>query len=77
MVPHPVFLISGLSLLVGDVDVFFLQSKVLCAVRHIHYPVNTSSGHFNTDAVVPSSDHYCIETVVPSGDHCVNDSSSI
>ena len=51
------------------------------AVRHIHYPVNPSSDHFHTDAVVPSSDHcltktvlppcdhYCIETVAPSGDH--------
>ena len=26
VVPHPVFLISGLSLRFGDVDVFFLQS---------------------------------------------------
>ena len=51
------------------------------AVRNIHYPVNTSSDHFDTDAVVPSSDHcrtqavlppsghYCIEIVAPSGDH--------
>ena len=51
------------------------------AVRHIHYPVNPSSDHFHTDAVVPSSDHChtepvlplcdqcCIETVLPSGDH--------
>ena len=46
------------------------------AVRHIHYPMNTFSDHFHTDAVVPSSDncrtpsgHYCIETVSPSGDH--------
>ena len=31
VVPHPVFLISGLSLRFGDVDVFFLQSKVLCS----------------------------------------------
>ena len=30
MVPHPVFLISSLSLRFGDVGVFFLQSKVLC-----------------------------------------------
>ena len=30
VVLHPVFLISGLSLWFGDVDVFFLQSKVLC-----------------------------------------------
>ena len=27
------------------------------AVRHIHYPVNTSSDHFHTDAILPSSDH--------------------
>ena len=51
------------------------------AVRHIHYPVNTSSDLFHTDAVVPSSghcrsdtvlppsDHYGIETVVPSSGH--------
>ena len=55
------------------------------AVRNIQYPVNTSSNHFDTDAVVPSSGHcrtqvvlppcghYCIETVVPSGDHyCID-----
>ena len=55
------------------------------AVRHIHYPVNPSSDHFHTDAVVPSSDHchtetvlppidrYCIETVAPSGDfYCID-----
>ena len=35
------------------------------AVRHIHYPVNTSSDHFHTDAVVPSSDHCHTETVLP------------
>ena len=80
MVPHPFFIISGLSLLFGDVDVFFLQSNVF-VVKHIHYPVNPSSDHFHTEAVVPSSDHYrtetvlslsdhyCIETVAPSSDH--------
>ena len=79
MVPHPVFLISGLSLRVGDVDVFFLQSIVLCcSLTHSlsserTHPVNTSSNHFHTDAVVPSSDHYGIETVAPSGDHCFTD----
>ena len=58
IVPRPVFLISGLSLRFGDVDVFLLQSKVLCilclqlTVRHIHYPVNPSSDHFHADAVV-------------------------
>ena len=31
VVLHPVFLISGLSLWFGDVDVFVLQSKVLCS----------------------------------------------
>ena len=31
VVPHPVFLISGLSLRFGDVDVFFLQSKLICS----------------------------------------------
>ena len=81
VIPQPVFLISGLSLRFGDVGVFFLQSKVICRNRHIHYPENSSSDHFHTDAVVPSSDHchtrrvlppsdhYCIETVAPSGDH--------
>ena len=45
----------------------------LFAVRHIQYPVNPSSDHFHTDAVVSSSDHYCIETVAPSGDHyCID-----
>ena len=39
------------------------------AVRHIHYPVNTSSDNFRTDAVVPSSDHCRIETVLPPSDH--------
>ena len=55
------------------------------AVRHLHYPVNPSSDHFHTEAVVPSSDHchteallppsdrYCIESVAPSGDHyCID-----
>ena len=28
---HPVFLISGISLRIGDVDVIFLQSNVLCS----------------------------------------------
>ena len=84
MVPHPVFLISGLSLRFGDVDFSSCNPK-LFAVRHIHYLVNPSSDHFYTDAVVPSSDHcrtetvlppsdrYCIETVAPSGDHyCID-----
>ena len=68
VVPHPVFLIiSGLSLRVGDVDVFFLQSKVLCSETHL-----PSSDHFHTDTVVPSSDHCCTETVLPSSDnYCV------
>ena len=80
VVPHPFFLNSGLSLRFGDVDVFFLQSKVLCS--YTHSLVNPSSDHFHTDAVVPSSDHcrtetvlppsdhYCIDIVVPSSDHC-------
>ena len=43
------------------------------AVRHIYYPVNPSSDHFHTDAVVPSSDHYCVDTVAPSGDRdCID-----
>ena len=36
---------------------------------HIHYPVNPSSDHLHTEAVVPSSDHCCTETVLPSSDH--------
>ena len=32
VVPHPVFLISGLSLRVGDLDVFFLQSKFFAVI---------------------------------------------
>ena len=47
VVLHPVFLISGLSLRFGDVDVFFLQSKVLCSLT-----LSLSSDHFHTDAVV-------------------------
>ena len=45
------------------------------AVRHIHYPVNPSSDHFHTDAVLPSSDHcalrqcVCIICVLPPSDH--------
>ena len=79
------FVISGLSLLFGDVDGFFLQSKGFFAVKHIHYPVNPSSDPFHTDAVVPSSDyyrtkrvlppsdHHCIVRVAPSGDHyCIH-----
>ena len=31
--------------------------------------MNPSSGHFPTDAVVPSSDHCCIVTVALSGGH--------
>ena len=64
VVPRPVFLISGLSLLFGHVDIFFLQSKVFCS-----YPVNPSSDHFHTDAVVPSCDHCRTETVLPPSDH--------
>ena len=65
MVAHPVFLISGLSLRFGDVDVFFLQSKV----RSLQLDTFISSDHFHTDAVVPSSDNFCTETVLPSSDH--------
>ena len=84
VVPHPVFLISGLSMRFGDVDVFSCNPK-LFAIRHIHCSVNPSSDHFHTDALVPSSDHcrtetvlppsdhYYIETVAPSGDHyCID-----
>ncbi len=73
VVPHPVFLISGLSLRFGDVDVFFLQFKFF-EVRHIHYPVNPSNAYFRTDAVVPSSDHCRNEIVLPPSDHYCIDS---
>ena len=56
VVPYPVFLIGGLSLRFGDVDVLSGKPK-LFAVIHIHYPVNPSSDHFHIDAVAPSSDH--------------------
>ena len=61
---------------------FSACSPKFFAVRHIHYPLNPSSEHFHTDAVVapsdywrheaglPPSEHYCIDTVAPSGDHC-------
>ena len=39
------------------------------AARHIRNPVNPSSDHFHTDAVVPSSDNFRTETVLPPGDH--------
>ena len=51
------------------------------SVRHIHYPVNPSSDHFHTEAVVPSravdnAQRKCIihgsgaiETVLPPSDH--------
>ena len=32
VVPHPVFVISGLSLRFGDVDVYFSHSKVICSL---------------------------------------------
>ena len=39
VVPHPVFLISGLSLRFGDVDVLFLQSKVLLQLDTSSEPI--------------------------------------
>ena len=63
MVPHPVFLISGLSLLFGDVGVFFLQSKVFLQL-------NTFTIHPVTDGVMLSSDNYCIDIAESSSDHC-------
>ena len=41
--------------------------KFFAVIHIIDYPVNPSSDHFHTDAVMPSSDHYCIESVAPSG----------
>ena len=84
VVPHPVFLIRGISLRFGDVN-FSSCNPNFFAVRNIHYPVNTSSDHFHTETVLPYSGHcrthtllppsgrYCIETVGPSGDHyCID-----
>ena len=34
VVPHPIFLISGMSLRAGDVNIFFLQSTFLCNERY-------------------------------------------
>ena len=41
VVPHPVFLISGIFLQFGDVKVSSCNPKFV-AVRYIHYPVNPS-----------------------------------
>ena len=57
------FLISGLSLRFSSCNQKFF------AVRNIHYPVNTSSDHFHTDAVVPSSDHCRTQGVLPPSGH--------
>ena len=80
VVPHPVFLVyfpCGWEMLM-----FSSCNSKFFAVRHIHYPMNSSSDQLHTDAIVPSidhfrtetvlppSDHYCIDTVVPSSDHC-------
>ena len=48
---------------------FLLGIHKFFAVRHIRYPVNPSSDHFHTDAVVPSSDQaalrqYCCHLVI-------------
>ena len=51
-------------------------NPTLLAVRHTHYPVSPSIGHFHTDTVLPPSDHYCIDTVAPSGDRYYIDISS-
>ena len=68
VVPHPVFLLSGLPCGL-EMLMFSSCNPNLFAVRHIHYPVNPSSDHFHTDAVVPSSDHCRIDTVLPPSDH--------
>ena len=74
---NPVFLISGFPC---GLEMFMFSScnPKFLAIAKFHYPVNTSSDHFHTNAVVPSSDrcrthavlppsgHYCIETVSPS-----------
>ena len=67
MVPHPVFLISGLSLRFGDVEVGFSSD-------HFHTDaIVPSSDHCLTETVLPPSDRYCIETVESSGDHyCID-----
>ena len=60
------FIISGLSLLFGDVDVFFLNQS---SDHFLTDAVVSSSDHCRTETVLPPSDHYCIETVASSGDH--------
>ena len=63
--PHPVFVISVLSLRFADVDQCFLLA--------IQDAVVPSSDHCRTETVLPPSYQYCFETVVPSGDHyCIN-----
>ena len=50
----------------------FSCNPKLFAVRNIHYPVNASSDHFHTDAVVPSSDHCRMQAVLPPSDnYCI------
>ena len=49
VVPHPVFLNSGLSLRFGDVDVSSCNPKFF-AVRHIHYPVNPSNDYLHNQS---------------------------
>ena len=79
VIPHPVFLISGLSLRLEMLmfsscnPKFFAVTTDLklrsVAVTHIHYPMNPSSDNFDTDAVVPPSDHCRTEAVPPPSDH--------
>ena len=55
LVPHPVFLIRGISLRFGDIDVFFLQSKVLCS----YTPAVAYPGFFSgCPEPPPPPDHY-------------------
>ena len=68
VVPHPVFLISGLSC--GLEMLMFSSCK----------PKFFAVDYFNTGAVVPSSDHCRTEIVLPPSDHnCIEswDSSAI
>ena len=74
--------ISDISLRFGDVDVFFLQSKVLCTdavVPSIDHccieTVSPSTPMLAPDkgavwSIITKNNHYCIDIVVPSRDHC-------
>ena len=59
VVPHPVFLMSGLSLQFGDA-MFSSCNPEFFAVRYIHYPVNPPSDNVHTDALIMSPQHHTV-----------------